>query len=380
MTEKILLVDDEPRVLAALKRFLPSQFFIETAESGKLGLEIIDRVGPFAVVVSDYQMPGMNGVQFLAEVKKGAADTVRLMLTGNADLQTAVDAVNEGSVFRFLLKPCPSKTLISAIQAALEQRRLVRAEKELLEKTLGGIVQALTEILSLVNPAAFSRTSRIVSVINHIVRRLNLPDLWQYQLAGLLSQIGCVTLPTELLEKVYDRDVMSEEEKKMFSSHPKVAGKLLANIPRLEKISKIVESQKQRFFDNGDAPLKDDTVPDLGTRILNAALAYEYLSVKDTPKDTALLMMQRQKFDPRILETLADYQLKLENVKKAKVIRRLKVCDLKAGMVAGEDIRSRNGLLLIPSGHEITSTSLARLINFAWEGGVVEPVRVRTTV
>jgi DNA-binding NtrC family response regulator len=161
MPEKILCVDDEPSILRGFERVLNGTFPIQTATSGEEGLALITGPEPFAVVVSDMRMPGMDGIQFLRKLKEIAPDTVRMMLTGNADQQTAIDAVNKGSIFRFLTKPCSPEDLEQAIAAGIQQYKLVMAERELLEKTLIGCVKTLTDILSIVNPIAFSRASRV---------------------------------------------------------------------------------------------------------------------------------------------------------------------------------------------------------------------------
>jgi len=123
MNDKILLVDDEPKVLAAIKRQLRKKFSFETALSGEEALKVIDEKGPFAVVVSDYKMPGMNGIDFLCKVKTVDPDTVRMMLTGSADMSTAIQAVNEGSIFQFHPKPCPAETLGQAIKSGIDKYR-----------------------------------------------------------------------------------------------------------------------------------------------------------------------------------------------------------------------------------------------------------------
>ena len=138
MNEKTLFVDDDPNILAAFNRYLRNEFTFETASSGQDGLNILEEKGPFAVVVADMRMPNMDGVVFLKKVKENYPNTVRIMLTGNADMQTAVNAVNEGNIFRFLTKPASKEIIINAVTAALEQYRLIMAEKELLEKTFHG--------------------------------------------------------------------------------------------------------------------------------------------------------------------------------------------------------------------------------------------------
>jgi DNA-binding NtrC family response regulator len=96
MNEKILLVDDEVLLLDSLRRELSSKYKIDTAESGSEGLERISNNGPYAVIVSDFRMPKMDGIKFLTQAMDLAPNSVRMILTGNADLPTAIDAINKG--------------------------------------------------------------------------------------------------------------------------------------------------------------------------------------------------------------------------------------------------------------------------------------------
>ena len=138
--EKILLVDDEQSVLDAFHRQLRKQFNIETAVSGREGLKKIADIGPFAVIVSDMRMPVMDGIAFLVEARKVSPESVRMMLTGNADQQTAIDAINHGSIFRFITKPCSPTNLAEAIDAGLEQYRLTtEVARQALQDPLTGL-------------------------------------------------------------------------------------------------------------------------------------------------------------------------------------------------------------------------------------------------
>ena len=142
MNDKILLVDDEAKVLAGIKRQLRKKFQIETALSGEEALKIIDEKGPFAVVVSDYHMPGMNGIDFLCRVKKVDPDTVRMMLTGSADMSTAIAAVNEGSIFQFHPKPCAAETLGEAIKSGVDKYRQTTDSQTQMKKVQTSLEQA----------------------------------------------------------------------------------------------------------------------------------------------------------------------------------------------------------------------------------------------
>ena len=130
VSDKILFVDDEPEVLASLKALLRKQYSIDTASSPREALEIISSSEPYAIVVSDLRMPEMDGIRFLIEVRSLSPDTIRIMLTGHADVGAALAAVNEGHIFRFLEKPTNKRTLINTLDAGLQQYRLVEELKE----------------------------------------------------------------------------------------------------------------------------------------------------------------------------------------------------------------------------------------------------------
>ena len=147
---KLLLVDDEPNLTSALVRSLDrTQFEIFTADSAQKGLLILAG-NDIDVVVSDERMPGMTGSQFLSEVRKQWPNTIRMILSGQADLEAAVRAINEGEVFRFLLKPCHPTELQATILQGLQHKKLVTQSRRLLmehQKT-----QNLLEELEKANP------------------------------------------------------------------------------------------------------------------------------------------------------------------------------------------------------------------------------------
>ena len=122
--------------------------------------------------MSDMRMPVMDGAAVLAQARSARPDTVRILLTGQADLEDAVAAVNNGNIFRFLLKPCPRPVLVQALSDAVEQHRMITAERELLERTLRGSVAALFDVLSLANPLAFARAVRIQQIVLQLIEAI----------------------------------------------------------------------------------------------------------------------------------------------------------------------------------------------------------------
>lgn len=358
MAEKVLLVDDDANVLSGFRRILSREFHMETALGGEQALQLIAQNGPYAVVVSDMRMPGMDGIELLSKVKSESPNTVRVMLTGNADLDTAIDAINEGAIFRFLNKPCSKEMMAKTLTAALIQYRLVTAESELLEQTLSGSIQVLTEVLSLVNPAAFSRAERACRYIRQIVTAMKLGNPWQYEAAAMMSQLGCVTLPAETIEAVYNGEQLSGTEQSLYDSHPSVASGLLSKIPRLEPIAWMIEHQNHSAPEGSDPDMADVR---MGAEILRLVLAYEKLIHKGVSRTEAVhtLTLQNKDFNREFFDALVMLDPNAEDSE----IRKCRIETLSAGMIVQNEIRSVEGGLVVAKGQEITPPLILKLKN-----------------
>ena len=376
MAEKILFVDDDPNILAAMQRQMRKRFQIDTGMGAEEGLEAVANRGPFAVIVSDLRMPGMDGIQFLAKVRTLSPDSVRMMLTGNADLHAAMEAVNEGNIFRFMTKPCTPEALTMALNAGLEQHRLILSERELLEQTLRGAIKVLTELLALLNPEAFGRASRITRYTRAVAVRMQAENLWQLETAATLSQIGCVILSEEALKKLYRGEPLVGEEAQLFNMHPFIASDLLINIPRMQEIARIV-SYQEKHFDGSNIPIDPvagKEIP-LGSRILKVVLDFDALETgKTLPRQDILREMRKRKgvYDPEALIALKEVIL----AEEGHEVRYLSVEELQYGMVLTEDLLTSDGRLLIARGYTVNSALRERLKNFAVKPGIREPIRV----
>jgi len=385
---RVLLVDDDHHTLSAYRRLLRKKFDLVTVSRAAEGIAVLKERGPFAVVVSDFRMPEMDGIQFLSLARQEAPDTVRIMLTGQADIQAAIDAINEGSIFRFLTKPCPSEDFIKTLAAAVEQYRLVMAERELIEKTLKGSIKLLTDMLSIINPVAFRQSSRLREMARKVAARLKIDNLWEVELAAMLSQIGCVTVPGEVLEKRYRGEALFDSEQEMFLAHPQVGRKLLSNIPRLERIAEAIAYQLKLF--NGQGPPYDskrgNSIP-LLARIIKIVLDYDALMQAGMKEVQALETMCTREgwYDPYILDALkkeveSTLDAEVASTGEEWVVKSIPVKDIMAGMVLADDLRDNRGVMLIAKGYEITEVVKMRLLNFARLGAVVDPVKVLVRV
>jgi response regulator RpfG family c-di-GMP phosphodiesterase len=367
-------VDDEPLVLVALHRALSTDFHIEMAVGSDEAMQALENQGPFAVLVSDFKMPGMNGVQFLTHAGKCYPETVRIMLTGQADLHAAMAAVNEGQVFRFLTKPCPAKVLARTLEAALDQYRLITAERELLRRTLMGSITLLTEVLSAVDPAAFSCSFRIKRYVMLLAKAVGFEDAWQLEVAGILSQIGCIAVLPPNAVQARSMDVL-EDNPHLFSRQPLAAANLLRRIPRLETTAEIVALQHKPYREyNPDDKDNVGEMVETGGQILHVAVELERLIRRGTDFREAIREMRRWRgeYNPYLLDALEAAGEPSSRWAPAIVL----AAKLDTSMVADEDIRALNGQVLVPKGEQLTCPLLERLRSFATAVGIVEPVKV----
>ena len=356
----VLFVDDEPRVTEALAMNLRRYFRVSTASNGQAGLAIIDSDDPPIIVVSDMRMPEMNGAVFLSQVRELAPHTVRILLTGQADIQSAVAAVNHGQIFRFLTKPCKTEILVASIRAAAEQHRLITTEQVLLAQTLRGSIHALTDILSLTNPLAFGRAIRLKQLCADVVAALALPLSWQIDVAAMLSQIGCITLASDTHEKIYYGRPLTHEEAERVRHLPTLAVQLLDKIPRLEAVRAILLSEPDNFDGTGNAPgaPKGQAIP-LGARILKIAGDYAMLEAAGHEPDAALSILQKRhgKYDPNILAAFG----RAKTASPARAISEIHLSAVRPGMYLAHGVSSTSGMLLVARGQEVTVALLQRL-------------------
>jgi response regulator RpfG family c-di-GMP phosphodiesterase len=361
---RILCVDDQPNVLDGLRRTLRRGFDLVTAVGAQEGLAALESVGPFTAVVSDLSMPGMDGITFLEKVRESSPDTVRLLLTGRADLSSALEAVNRGAVFRFLVKPCAADVLQRALAAAVEQHRLVTSERVLLEQTLLGSIRALTEILALINPAGFGRAARAKALVGKVTELLGAEGGWQVEVAAMLSQLGTVTLPPATVEKIYAGRSLTYAETVAMEQLPRVACDLIAGIPRMGEVQEILTALNLRYDGKNtpkEAP-RGDAIP-RGARLLRVVLDYDLLESQGVLGPLALDALRGREgcYDPAMLELLAQCH---GSAAPNQQVQEIELRTVRPGMVFAQDLHTTSGILLVARGQEVTGRLAERIQNF----------------
>lgn len=362
---RLLCVDDEPSILESIKLSLRKRYVITTATSGAEALALFEgsETSPFDVVVSDMRMPGMTGAQLLTALRQAYPDTPRLLLSGQSDFDSALEAVNEAKIFRFLTKPCPREVLVEAIDEALEQSRLRTVEKELLTKTLWGTVAMLTDVLGLVNTGAYGRTMRLKETVSGICGALGQPVAWDLALATMLSQLGFVVVPAD-----------EGGSLELNARHVEVAGELLARIPRLESVAAIISHQVDAEPLRSERDVAAWPSADLNAEILRCAVLLDALASEGCSRAEIhdRLSNKPGTVPPFVLDAFEQLTPDTESMVEVTTT----IDRLLPGLVLTRHVRSSTGPMLVGAETVLTTALIERIKAFDRSSGVEQPISV----
>jgi putative two-component system response regulator len=253
--EKVLFVDDEPAILNLIQRSLHEKFDIHVANSAEEGLSQIKNNDVFSVVVSDYKMPSVDGVSFLAEVSRISPDSVRMMLTGYANFETCAKAVNEGNIFRFLTKPCPLEVIEKFIFDGIRQYHLVQTERDYRvlkqwTESLGGLIEAFVRLIASKDPYTAGHQIRVSQLSTAIAKSLDFPNeaVEHLTMAAMIHDIGKIYIPVDFLNKP---GILSPSEMNIVKMHPEIGHDILQPINFSFPIHKIILQHHERIDGSG---------------------------------------------------------------------------------------------------------------------------------
>lgn len=411
MPVTLLFVDDEANILSSLKRlFRPSGYRIFTAESGAAGLEIMAREA-VDMVISDMRMPEMNGAQFLEQVRQNWPDTVRILLTGYADISSTIDAINKGQIFRYISKPWEDNDITITVRQALERRALEREKIRLealtkqqneelrdlnanLENKVRERTEELRQTMDLLQVAheklkksfmasirAFSsliemrgggvlagHAKRVVEHARKLAQQMGLQegDIQDVVFAALLKDLGKMSLSDRLLAKPLL--ALDSEEMALVTRHPIQGQAALMSMEQLENAAKIIRHQHEQFNGGGYPDRLIGTEIPMGARILAVAGDYDALQMgmlqpkRLSPADAVahLIGSRGRRYDPAVVDAF----VKLLNVTPAKTGNRevkLGTAQLKTGMTIARDLVAKDGILLLSYGHVLDEKKISLL-------------------
>lgn len=249
------------------------------------------------------------------------------------------------------------------------------AERELLDKTLRGCLKVLSDVLSLLNPDALGRAARLNRYACQIAAEMGISEMWQIETAAMLSQIGCIILPEEILQKVCRGEKLTPEETQLYNMHVSISSDLISKIPRMENIAKITLYQEKNYDGSGIPPdaCAGKNIP-LGSRILKVCMDFDALLRYGLSKGRALAQLHQRAgwYDAKVLIALAQ----VIGLEAKYEVQNLKVQQLRENMILDEDVRNNKGILLITKDQVLTRPLLFHLQNFVESTGVKEPIRV----
>lgn len=367
---RVLMIDDEPHILAGFQRLLGRRFDLTCVESGSDAISRLRAGEVFPVIVTDMRMPGMTGVELLAQVCEMRTESVCLMLTGNADQQTAIDAINRGHVYRFLTKPCAPDVLEAAIQEAVRKYDVAHAERVLLKETVAGSVRMLLGAIELSNPRLAEAQALIKSHAKELMTSIGLQNEWQIPMAAQLSMFGLVTVPGLRKDQL-----LTEESVKMASL---IGGELLTNIPRLQVVAQMVARQWE-YGPLGEAPDLKSALPVTGARILRLALDVSREELAGHSTAAVLSSLQAlgnhdARFFTGLRRASERVQSSFEPVDTS--VQAFTLIQLSAGMKLAQDIITKDGLLLFTAGNELTQVAIVALRNNARLGNIPADIKI----
>lgn len=381
MNRKILIVDDEPNVLVGYSRNMGDKFEITAVTSAEDAIKHLQSAS-FAVILSDLRMPMISGTELLKRSKEVSPDTVRMMISGNADLESAVEVVNTGSIFRILAKPCHHTVLAVALEDAIRQHQLITAERELLDQTLNGSIQVIVDILGMIDSAAFGKASLRREISKIVANNMGLQSVWDIEIAALLADIGRVTLPPEVMKKHKWREEMNAFEKDLWTQLPEMSSKLLSHIPRLEDVAKIVLYQNKNFNGSGfpSNEVAGELIP-IGARILRAINTFLDIKQEEISLQKVLEKLENDVayLDSNVVQAIKNSIEQIKNISVPQVTassRQVMVKDLQPGQTLCSNVKATDGLVIMAAGQKLQPAHIQKIKNFANLMGIQQPIEV----
>ena len=404
----LLLVDDEPSILAALRRlFRPSAYRILLAESGQAALAILGRE-PVDLIISDMRMPEMDGATLLEAVRRQWPDTVRILLTGFADMASTIAAINQGEIYRYIAKPWDDNDLLLLVRDALAQQRLMMENRRLqaltveqnaqlrelnatlevkvaqrtaelqsalqaLKKTFLSTVQVCTGLVELrvakVSPAIAGHGSRVADHARAVAHALGLADaeVQQVLLAGLLHDIGKLGLPDSLLDKPFN--LLTPEHRAQVMKHAELGQNILMPIEKLRDVAHLIRHHHEHYDGSGYPDQLTGMAIPLGSRILAVANDYDALqlgtlaqrSLTAAEAQRYLIDNRGHRYDPQVVDEMVRHLAATQKRGVHEVPYR--PLHLKPGMILSRDLQHHAGFLLLAHGATLTEEIIQQLLH-----------------
>jgi response regulator RpfG family c-di-GMP phosphodiesterase len=398
----ILCVDDEANILSALRRlFRPHGYNVLVAGGGDEGLETLAREH-VDLIISDMRMPGMDGATFLAKARQQYPDTVRLLLTGYADMESTIAAINAGQIARYISKPWNDQDVVLTVREALERKALEREKLRLealtlrqneelkdLNASLEQKVEARTSELKIAHEklkqhfltsirvfsnlielregASAGHSKRVADLARKLAVKLNFTgaEVQDVMLAGLLHDVGKIGLPDELNSKPVSH--MNGDELGLLRKHPVTGQAALMGIENLRKAGTFIRGHHERWDGQGYPDRLSGLAIPFGARIIAVANDFDGLQIgslspRKLKQEEAIAFIQQnrgKRYCPQVVDALVDVLGATETA--ISIGGEVNPSALKPGMVLARDLVTRDGVMLLAADFVLDDSLIRQL-------------------
>ena len=364
--ETILIVDDSPENLTILSNLLKSKYKVKAASNGENAIKIVGSDSPPDLILLDIIMPGMNGYEVCKYLKKNPK-TAEIPVLFTSSLSETADILKgfQAGAVDYITKPFQPEEVFARVNVHLELKRTKSEIQSFLSKTLIGSVRLLIEILTITQPQLVQQSNRIRSYAKSIISKLSLDanDAWSIELATMLSHIGCISIPSEVLRKVLAGHKLIGNEVTYYMQYPALGAKLIENIPRLEKTAAII---KHQLINPAELPFSENQVEYIGSVLLNMLISFDVFINNGTEIEYAYNKVKVQ------LKGCPDFLLKafrglIDEMSEASE-KKVLVAELTPGMILAENAKLRDGTLLLSSGTELSDNLIDLMLRLSNQG------------
>jgi len=372
----ILIVDDIPENIDILSELLRTDYNIKIATSGEKGIDIATSQD-IDLILLDIIMPTLYGYEVCRQLKsqEKTKGIPIIFVTSKSEITDEAKGFEVGAV-DYITKPYNPMIVKSRVKTHIELKETREDLQNMLQKTLLGSLKVLTDILALLNPTTFSRASKLRTYAKQIVAYLHLKNPWQYELAAMLSQIGTIALPDEILKKLHKGRTLTKKERKIYERGSKIGHKILANIPRLEAVAEMIKKMHEPYGKSLDSlELEKRNPVSIGSQLLKILIDFDLLLIRGNSHETAFKQMYKNlnDYDPILLEA---FEKVLELKELDMDVRLLCINEFEEGIILDENVYTHDDLLVVKKGAEVTYPLLKKLQQFSEMSEIDEPIRV----
>lgn len=366
MTDKstVLIVDDTPDNLFLLSDLLKGEYHVKVANSGEKALRIAATAPQPDLILLDIMMPGLDGYAVCQKLKESETtwNIPVLFISALSDTFDIVRAFEVGGV-DYITKPIQPAEVQARVKTHIELYKTRQDIQTLLTKTLTGSVKIILDLLSLNQPLLMEQSIRIRRYARELIQRLpiNPKEAWNIDLATMLSSVGCVGIPQDVLRRRHTRQPLTPEEIRRFEEHPSLGAEMIGRIPRLDKVAVMIRNQNMPFHEqNGD----EEDITSMGSAILQILLAFDNLLLSGTDAISAVNALQMKGYPLCLIEGLRT----IVTTDAKQIPKRVAFDRLQSGMILAENLVDHDGIIIVGEGSELSASIIRLLQHFDSQG------------